>query len=303
MRQTDVAGNTGPASSLGAVTVDAAASAPTAALSTDSGLAGDNVTNDGSVVVSGLEPGASFEYSTDGGSTWQQGTGSGFTLAEGTYTGVQVRQTDAAGNVSPVFSLGAVTVDATIAPPTVALASDTGTPGDGLTSDGTVTVGGLEPGATWEYSLDGGATWTTGSGGSFELADGTYSGVQVRSTDVAGNVSAPAALGPVTVVTGPAGDLTLALETDTGASGADGVTSDGTVLVGGLAPGATYEYSTDGGLTWQPGAGSSFELAEGTYSDVQVRQVDGAGNTGAPTSLGAVTVDTSGAPTRRCRRW
>ncbi|MGF7155192.1 BapA/Bap/LapF family prefix-like domain-containing protein, partial [Novosphingobium gossypii] len=166
-----------------------APAAPGLALGNDTGASAvDRITSNGALVVSGVETGATYQYSTDGGVTWQQGTGTGFTLAEGSYSSVRVRQTDAAGNVSPETSLGPVTVDATILPPTVALASDTATPGDGLTSDGTVNVGGLEPGATWEYSLDGGATWTTGSGTSFELAEGTYTGVQVRSTDVAGNV-------------------------------------------------------------------------------------------------------------------
>ncbi|WP_275289448.1 Ig-like domain-containing protein, partial [Halomonas elongata] len=65
--------------------------------------------------------------------------------------------TDAAGNTSAASGAFTVTVDAS-APdaPTLALASDTGTDGDGITSDGTVNVGNLEDGATWEYSTDGG---------------------------------------------------------------------------------------------------------------------------------------------------
>jgi VCBS repeat-containing protein len=267
--------------------------APVIALASDTGIsASDHVTSDGTVTVSGLETGATWEYSTDGGTTWVAGSGTSFTLAEGTYTGVQVRQSDAAGNVSATASLGAVTVDTSVAAPQVALASDTGASNtDGVTSDGTVTVSGLEPGATWQYSLDGGVTWATGTGTSFELADGSYTGVVVRQTDVAGNVSAPAALGPVTIETGAAGDLTLALVADTGISASDGVTSNGALTVGGLATGASYEYSTDGGLTWTPGTGTGFTLAEGTYSDVQVRQIDLAGNIGGVTSIGAVTVD------------
>ncbi|MGP9635440.1 BapA/Bap/LapF family prefix-like domain-containing protein, partial [Halomonas sp. AOP43-A1-21] len=59
--------------------------------------------------------------------------------------------------------------------PALALANDTGADdNDGITSDGTVNVGNLEPDATWEYSLDGGDTWIEGVGESFELPDGTY---------------------------------------------------------------------------------------------------------------------------------
>ncbi|WP_260923466.1 Ig-like domain-containing protein [Novosphingobium sp. 9] len=303
VRQIDVAGNVGEASSLGSVTVDVSAAAPTLALESDTGTsASDHVTSDGTVVVSGLEDGASYEYSTDGGTTWVAGTGTSFTLGEGTYADVQVRQSDAAGNVSAAASLGAVTVDTSAAAPVVALASDTGTSNsDGITSDGTVTVSGLEDGATYEYSTDGGTTWIAGTGTSFELAAGTYTDVEVRQTDVAGNVSEAASLGSVTVLTPPTGDLTAVLANDTGVSASDGITSDGTVTVGGIAAGSSYEYSTDGGATWQAGTGetgtggASFTLPEGTYSDVQVREVDAAGNPGAPTSLGGVTVDT-GAP-------
>ena len=59
--------------------------------------------------MSGLESGATWEYTTDGGTTWNAGIGTSFTLAEGSYgaTDVQVRQTDTAGNTSTSVSLGA----------------------------------------------------------------------------------------------------------------------------------------------------------------------------------------------------
>jgi VCBS repeat-containing protein len=69
--------------------------------------------------------------------------------------------------------------------------TDTGTsPTDGISQSGTVTVGALEVGATWEYSIDNGSTWLAGSGTSFTLAAGTYAAgsVQMRETDLAGNV-------------------------------------------------------------------------------------------------------------------
>ncbi|WP_232493049.1 beta strand repeat-containing protein [Novosphingobium kaempferiae] len=294
VRQIDLAGNGGDDSSMGAATVDASVAAPGVALVTDTGVSNsDGVTGNGAVAVTGLEAGSRFEYSLDGGSTWTAGTGSGFTLAEGTFSNVQVRQIDVAGNISAAMQLGTVTVDTSVAAPTLSLASDTGSSAtDLVTSDGTVVVGALEPGGSWEYSLDAGVTWQQGTGSSFELAEGTYASVQVRQTDVAGNLSTTTSLGPIVVETS-AGELTVVLENDTGASVADGVTSDGTVLVGAIEPGATFQYSLDGGANWQAGTGSSFELAPGTYTDVQVRQIDSAGNIGAATSLGAVTVDTT----------
>ncbi|WP_129591376.1 Ig-like domain-containing protein [Salinicola tamaricis] len=113
-----------------------------------------------------------------------------------------MRQSDVAGNISPVDSLGPITVDLS-APtaPTISLATDTGADiADGITNDASVTVDGLEANATWEYSTDGGTTWSSGTGTSFELGEATYADgdVQVRQTDVAGN-SSVGNLGPVTV--------------------------------------------------------------------------------------------------------
>ncbi|MFC0202820.1 BapA/Bap/LapF family large adhesin [Novosphingobium soli] len=68
------------------------------------------------------------------------------------------------------------------------------------------------------------------------------------------------------------------------------MTSDGTIVVADLEPGATFEYSTDGGVNWTPGTGTSFELGEGVYADVQVRQIDLAGNVSTATSLGPIEI-------------
>ena len=54
-----------------------------------------------------------------------------------------------------------------------------------------ITVGDLETGASWNYSLDSGLTWVTGVGSSFAVPAGTYSAnaIQVSQTDTAGNAS------------------------------------------------------------------------------------------------------------------
>ena len=49
------------------------------ALATDSGVVGDRITKVGTVNVSGLEAGASWEYAVNGGS-FVTGTGTSFTL-------------------------------------------------------------------------------------------------------------------------------------------------------------------------------------------------------------------------------
>ncbi|MFC7335475.1 Ig-like domain-containing protein, partial [Rhodocista pekingensis] len=60
---------------------------------------------------------------------------------------------------------------------------------DLVTSNGTVTVTGLEAGSTREYSLDAGKSWTAFSGTSFTLTGDGARSVTVRQTDAAGNVS------------------------------------------------------------------------------------------------------------------
>ena len=96
--------------------------------------------------------------------------------------------------------------------------------------------------------------------------------------------------------TTPPAALTLTLATDTGASGTDGITSNGRMNIAGLETGASWQYSTDGGAHWTQGTGTSFTLASNaTYAAglVQVRQMDAAGNTSAVTSTAAaITVDT-----------
>ncbi|WP_286429586.1 Ig-like domain-containing protein [Acinetobacter towneri] len=76
--------------------------------------------------------------------------------------------------------------------PTVSLLSDTGaSPTDGVTSNGTVSVGNLESGANWSYSTDGGTTWLPGTGNTFTLTEGTYPAgtILVKQTDTGGNES------------------------------------------------------------------------------------------------------------------
>ncbi|WP_176493873.1 Ig-like domain-containing protein, partial [Cobetia sp. 5-25-4-2] len=210
---TDAAGNESAPSADFTLTVDTTApDAPSLALTADTNVADDGITSNGEVTVSDLEADATWEYTTNGGTTWVDGTGATFTLAEGSYADgtVQIRQTDVAGNVSDAVNLGAVTVDATIAAPSLALTADTNVADDGITSNGEVTVSGLETDATWEVSLDGGTSWDAGTGTTFTLDEGSYADgvVQIRQTDVAGNVSDAVNLGAVTVdTTDPTGNI------------------------------------------------------------------------------------------------
>ena len=210
VRQTDAAGNTSAEGELdGAVSTDGVVPGLLAAgLEHDLGSSGsDGITNDGTVVITGgLESGASWQYTTNGGTSWNVGTGTSFDLTPGTYAAgaVQLRQVDGAGNVGTATPLGAITIDVT--PPAAPTAT--------LSGLATVDVGGLETGATWAYSTNGGGTWTTGTGSSFELPAGVYDAddVLVRQTDLAGNTGNSAALAAVTVVGPDAVDDTVNLD-------------------------------------------------------------------------------------------
>ncbi|SGZ73104.1 Alkaline phosphatase [Bathymodiolus thermophilus thioautotrophic gill symbiont] len=88
-----------------------------------------------------------------------------------------------------------VVIDIVIPGAPVLSFTDTGLSNDGVTKNGTMTVSDLETGATWQYSIDGGTNFTSGTGSSFILNEGTYTQntIQIKQTDVAGNVSSVAA--------------------------------------------------------------------------------------------------------------
>ena len=187
----------------------AAPSAPGVALNSDTdnsgvggtGTGGDGITNDNQVnVTDGWKPAhrgntASMQTGLDGRHR-QQNLPDDTAFAVGD---VQARQTDVAGNTSVVGSNAGLDrgLDRSGGITSIALNSDTGTPGDNfITSDNVVNVTGLEAGAEDGNTVtyDGGTSWTNGTGTSFNMtSDTTYAAgdVQVRQTDVAGN------LGPV----------------------------------------------------------------------------------------------------------
>ncbi|CAB5505862.1 hypothetical protein THERMOT_2233, partial [Bathymodiolus thermophilus thioautotrophic gill symbiont] len=162
---------------------------------TDTGLSNDGITKNGTMTVGDLETGATWQYSIDGGVNFTSGTGSSFILNEGTYVEntIQIKQTDVAGNTSSVFkNISTIVVDTTpLATPTFTFVDTGSLDNDRITNNGTITVNGLASDATWQYSIDGGTNFTSGTGSSFMLSDGNYTenAIQIRQTDVAGNIS------------------------------------------------------------------------------------------------------------------
>jgi subtilisin-like proprotein convertase family protein len=261
-------------------------------LTRDTGLVGgintDGITFNGQIDVLGLDPSESWEYRTSSTGPWLTGVGSSFILGEGVYaTGaIQVRRILAGNQPSTeVFTYPSqITVDTTLpVDVTLSLTQDSGSSAsDFITNNGVIRVEGLEPGATWQYSLNNNPRWTLGQGSTFTLSDGVYAkgAVRVRQYDVAGNVQKTVTtLEQITVDTKAPTGGSIALEQDTGNPN-DGVTTNGKILVTDLEVGATWEYSIDGGVNWTQGVGNSFTLGLGKYAKdaLQVRQTDVAGN-------------------------
>ncbi|MEN7538765.1 putative Ig domain-containing protein [Aurantiacibacter flavus] len=223
--------------------------APEAKLNSDTGAsATDFITKDGTIDVSGLVTGNTWEYSTDGGTSWTAGSGSSFTLAEGTYAAgsIQVRQKDTGGQTGEVGKIaGAVTVDETApsAPAINAVAGDdvidrdeaeapvsvsgTGEAGSALT----VKWGAVSKAVT--VNQDG--TWTAEFAANEVPANGDYA-ITASAVDVAGNVSETATHDVVvdrqsyisgTVSAGPVvAGLQVKAYTEDGTLLASGVTDD-----------------------------------------------------------------------------
>jgi hypothetical protein len=180
--------------------------------------------------------------------------------------------------------------------PTVALAQTTGA--GSLTRDGRVDVGGVLPGASWEYSVDGGASWSTGSGTYFTAtADGS---TQALARQSIGRLQSPVSNRVSFTLDASAPTApSLALIIDSGVSSTDGISNGGAVTVGGREHGASWQYSIDNGDTWQSSTGSSFTLPQGSYAAgaVRVRQIDAAGNISpVGSNAAAITIDAA-APT------
>jgi hypothetical protein len=178
-----------------AIVVDKTAAAPTITLATDTGSSTtDGITSIGTVNVTGLEIGATWQYSING-LDFVNGTGTSFVLpANLTYdTGdIQVRQIDKAGNESDSGSNAITWTIDNVANQLVDVdVNDTGIDGDYITALGKVTVNDLEEGATLWYNVNGSTVFTKAVGNTFIVPSGTYDAgkIQLKQIDAAGNES------------------------------------------------------------------------------------------------------------------
>lgn len=276
VREMDAAGNPSAVTEFSFHLDRSAPEAPQVSLARDSGIPGDGITDDGTLIVTPSMEGDGIEYSLDG-SHWSLEAPE--YTRDGTYT-VYVRETDAAGNGSADTSVH-FTLDRTAPPaPEIGLLHDTGEPGDRYTNDPTLKVEPTESGGRIEFR--NGEEWQS-SAPTFD-ADGTYT-VEAREVDLAGNVS-PVGEFTFTLDRTPPPAPAVSLHRDSGVAG-DGITNDGTLDVIPGEEGDQIEYSLDG-TQW---SATPEYAGDGEYT-VHVRELDRAANASPETTL-SFTLDTT----------
>lgn len=297
-----------------------APSTPTLSSSSDSGAAGDGITNVTTPTITGTAEANAVVKLYDTNNVTLLGTttanGSGFwsitssSLSEGVHT-LKATQTDAGNNTSVLSAGLSLTIDTQAAAPTamyVSAGSDSGTRGDGISNSSTPVITGIaEAGATVSlYDTDGttvlGSTTANGSGNysitASSLSEGAHT-FTAKQTDLAGNVSV-ASTG-FTYVLDTIGPTGMALSTNSvqqsaatsGSTIANISATDSTTVTYGFAVGNGINDADNGsfsisGNTLQAQSG----LTAGTYH-IYLSATDAAGNS----SSQIFTITVTNAPT------
>ncbi len=322
---TDPAGNVSIASGALSVTIDTTATAPSTpdlATASDSGSSStDNITNVTTPTFTGTGVNGDTVTIFDGATAVGSAIVSGGTytittsaLSDGVHS-ITAKETDAAGNTGTSAALS-VTIDTTAAAPVISgFTTDSGTVGDHITNDTTLTINGTaEIGATVTVFRDGVSIGTAVANGSgnWSVADATtltnattyqYSAQQ---TDVAGNTSAVSGNYAATIDTAAPGAPStpdLLATSDSGSSNTDNITNDTTPTFTGTAEiGATvklFDGATQVGSAVADGSGNwtitSSTLSQAVHS-ITATATDVAGNVSIASGALSVTIDTT-APT------
>ena len=292
VRNSDEAGNESQATTNSAIiTIDTVApSAPSVTFPS-------GTTNNQTVTVTLASGATSYQFSTNSGANFSPGTGTSFSLSDGTYGigDIQVKNTDAAGNVSTTTNNSSqITIDTVVpAPPSVTF------PSQGLGNNNTVLVT-LSSGATfYNYSLNSGVSFTSNeTASSFTLPDATYNTneIRVRNGDLAGNISS-------TINNSYQIIIYTNIPDAPSVTFPSGTTNNNTVSVN-LASGASsYEFSINSGASFTLGtlntaSEGSFFLTDDTYAidQIRVRNSDSIGNTSATTNNSAQFIIDTVAP-------
>ncbi|PLX24527.1 MAG: hypothetical protein C0599_02070, partial [Salinivirgaceae bacterium] len=214
-----------------------------------------NSGNDGEIEITNVTGGTGpFTYSNNGGTTWQA-SATFSNLSAGDYD-MQVR--DANLCVSAVQQV-TITEPAAITFTPVKNQDVTCNGGSDGEVEITLAAGGTAP---YTYSSDGGTSWQASA--TFSSLDAGTHNMQVRDVNLC-----LSAIIPVTVTEPDAITFTPVVNQNVSCNGGADGEVEITNVAGGTAP---YEYSNDGGATWQ--AGATFAgLTAGDY-DMQVRDVN-----------------------------
>ena len=213
--------------------------------------------NDGTITITAFSPiGNAIQYSIDGGTSWN--ANNIFVGLSGGVYDIRVRNAD-----GTCMETGApVTLTDKIQPTVDAVASTD--PTDCSVTDGTITVT-ASGNNTIEYSIDGGLNWQ--STGMFDnLAAGSYN-VAIRYTDATCFVLD--ANNPVIIGAPASPSIINVASTDP----TECNVCDGTITVSAIGGQGSYEYSNDGGATWQ--TSNIFPALCGGSYDIAIRNANG----------------------------
>ena len=197
--------------------------------------------NDGSIDIAATGGSGSYEYSIDGGLSFQT-SGSFPGLSAGTYDIV----------VNDISS-GCTSIDSAVITGTASglSVSTTEQIESCAGNDGAIDISASGGSGSYEYSIDGGVTFQTSS---------VFTGLTAGSYSVIVNDLSIACSGNATSVINVSSTLVLSTNsTDPTCSG-----PDGTITITVPSGSGTYEFSIDGGVTFQT-AGFFSGLAGGTY--------------------------------------
>ena len=292
-----------------------APAAPTiASFSTDSGVAGDHITNDNTLVLSGTAQANATVKVYDGttllgnavansSGAWTYTTAA---LANGAHS-LTATATDATGNTGAASSAFSVTIDTTApsAPSITSFSPDTGTVGDGATTANVLTLTGTaEANATVKVfdgtTLLGNAV--ANASGAWSFTTGTLSNathnLTATATDAAGNTGAASSSLAVTVTAPPGAPTITSFSPDTGVVG-DGITDPAILTLTGSAVANSTVKVYDGTTL----LGTVTANASGAWNFVTAPLPDGlhkftatdtvSGMTSAVSAAMSVTIDTA----------
>ena len=219
--------------------------------SPDSGTVGDHITNATMLTLTGTAAANStvavFDGSTKLGTATANASGA-WSFATGTLSERQPQlhrhRHQRGGNTGAASSALSVTIDTTapVAPAIASFSTDSGTVGDHITNDNTLTLTGTAEANSTVKVYDGatllGSATANGSGAwsytTAALSNGAHS-LTATATDAAGNTGAASSALSVTIdTTAPVAPAIASFSTDSGVVG-DGITNDNTLTLTGTA--------------------------------------------------------------------